>query len=75
MPFLLMSWDKFMAIMGAYRVSERDLQLAGLAGGFLGVFAGGLFLRHKTRKPDFWIPVYFSAALWVVILVYELHLP
>ena len=70
----LMAWDWATSKVGGERVPERDFYYAALAGGFLGVFGGGLLLRHKVRKPEFWVPIYLAAALWLAILVYELRL-
>jgi uncharacterized membrane protein YsdA (DUF1294 family) len=67
--FAAMLWDKFSAIIGVERLSERSLATVALLGGFLGVIAGGLLAHHKTSKPEFWPPIGFAGFLWVMFLV------
>ena len=59
---------------GSHRISEGTLWTVGLAGGFLGIIGGGLIFSHKTRKPEFWVPVALATLIWGAILVYQLHL-
>jgi uncharacterized membrane protein YsdA (DUF1294 family) len=71
-----MGVDKGIAKMGFFdRISERTLWVVGLAGGFLGIIGGGLIFFHKTRKPEFWVPVALAALIWGAIFVYQLYLP
>ena len=59
--------DKSRARRGAWRIPEKTLWLLGLAGGFLGGFAGMRLFRHKRRKISFlvvyWLVTAVSAAL------------
>jgi len=61
--------DKLLAKLGAYRISERSFFIAALFGGFPGIIVGGLMVRHKTSKGEFWVPIGFAAALWAAFLV------
>lgn len=46
----LFGWDKLQAVLGGWRVSERDLCLSAVAGGWGGGLAAMRLFRHKTRK-------------------------
>ena len=61
--WLMYGLDKWKAKSGAWRISERALLLAALAGGSVGALAGMMLFRHKTRKAKFVIgvPVMFVA--------------
>ena len=70
-----MGVDKGIARTGGFdRISERTLWIVGLAGGFLGIIGGGMIFSHKTRKPEFWVPVALATLLWGAIFIYQLHL-
>jgi len=70
-----MGIDKRIAKTGGFdRISERTLWIVGLAGGFLGIVVGGMIFSHKTRKPEFWVPVALATLLWSAIFIYQLHL-
>ena len=45
--------DKHAAQRGAWRVSEQQLHLLALAGGWPGAWWAQQLLRHKSRKPSF----------------------
>jgi len=64
-----MVWDNLSARAGIERLSERTIAVVTALGGFLGVIAAGLFVRHKTSKPEFWAPVAFATFLWVMFLI------
>lgn len=51
--FALFGLDKWKAIHGRWRVSERTLLLSALATGFAGALAGMYFFHHKTRHKKF----------------------
>jgi uncharacterized membrane protein YsdA (DUF1294 family) len=59
--FALCAWDKFAALMGWWRVSERGLIMSAVPFSALGAWLGIRVFRHKTRKPAF--------QLWVVALL------
>ncbi|MDR6224894.1 uncharacterized membrane protein YsdA (DUF1294 family) [Desmospora profundinema] len=49
--------DKQQAVRGGWRVSERHLFTAALAGGGAGVWLGMKQFRHKTTRPAFRIGI------------------
>lgn len=51
--FALFGLDKWKAIHGRWRISERTLLLSALAAGFAGALAGMYFFHHKTRHKKF----------------------
>lgn len=63
--------DKGRAKSGKWRIPERTLLLLALVGGSLGVLAGMIMFRHKTRKPKFYIsvPVMFVAHCVIVTML------
>jgi uncharacterized membrane protein YsdA (DUF1294 family) len=64
-----MGADKASAVIGLHRISERALFAIAFAGGFTGIIAGGVMVRHKVPKPDFWVTVAFATFIWVMLLV------
>ena len=65
LAFALFGLDKWKAIHGRWRISERTLLLTAVAGGFLGAFMGMHFFHHKTKHKKF---VYGVPAIGVVEL-------
>ena len=51
--FALFGLDKWKAVHGCWRISEKTLLLAALAGGFTGALTGMYFFHHKTRHKKF----------------------
>lgn len=51
--FALFGLDKWKAIHGRWRISERTLLLSALTAGFAGALAGMYFFHHKTRHKKF----------------------
>lgn len=49
--------DKSKSIKGKWRIPEKSLLVISILGGALGIIAGMLLCRHKTRKPLFYIGV------------------
>ena len=64
-------YDKFSAIKGKNRVSERTLMTIAAIGGAPMMYLTMLIIRHKTRKPLFMIgiPVILILELLVIYLV------
>jgi uncharacterized membrane protein YsdA (DUF1294 family) len=63
----LMGVDKLLAVIGWDRISEKTLHIITLLGGFWGIIFGAFLFRHKTSKPEFWPPVVFATALWLIL--------
>ena len=53
LSFAFFGLDKWKAIHGRWRISERTLLLTAVAGGFLGAFMGMHFFHHKTKHKKF----------------------
>jgi uncharacterized membrane protein YsdA (DUF1294 family) len=51
--FIIMGVDKSKARKGQYRISERTLWMMAVFGGSVGVTAGMLYFRHKTKHLQF----------------------
>ena len=66
--WIMYGLDKWKAKNGAWRISERALLLATLAGGSVGALAGMLLFRHKTRKPKFVVGVPVMLVIHCVIV-------
>lgn len=67
--FFLFALDKFRAQRSAWRIPERVLILAALAGPF-GAAAAMLLLRHKTRKPLFFLLVPLFLVIHAGLILY-----
>ncbi|MCI8400987.1 MAG: DUF1294 domain-containing protein [Lachnospiraceae bacterium] len=67
--FILFAVDKRRAIRHRWRIRERTLLLAALAGGGAGSLAAMLFLRHKTRKPLFYLTVPVLSLLQLILFL------
>ena len=67
--FLLMLADKHRARNKLWRIPEATLMLFAILGGSVGILAGMYTVRHKTRKPKFYIgvPVILAAQLLFVV--------
>ncbi len=68
--FFGMVADKFFSEHGFGRISERTLFVTALIGGFAGIILGGVTVRHKTSKGEFWVPVGLATIIWLAILVF-----
>ena len=72
LAFVVYGVDKRAARRGEWRVSERNLWLVGLLGGWPGALIGQRVFRHKTRKASFqawfWVTVVANSVvvLWLV---------
>ena len=72
--FGVFALDKWKARRDAWRVPERTLHTLSLLGGVPGALAAMPMLRHKNRKPSFWLVTWavavlhaaaWGAALWL----------
>lgn len=58
--------DKQKAAKGEWRIPEANLLFFCVMGGFIGVFLGMKYFRHKTKHWQFHAAVIISALLWVI---------
>ena len=72
--FILMGADKRKAKKHAWRISEKALFLAALAGGSAGAVLGMLLFRHKTKHWYFVVGLPLILVLHVALLVYFVFL-
>ncbi|GAA4685891.1 hypothetical protein GCM10025780_35530 [Frondihabitans cladoniiphilus] len=70
--FVVYGVDKSAARNGRWRVSERNLLVVGLLGGWPGAVIAQQVFRHKTRKRSFqgwfWATVVVNAAVVLVLV-------
>ena len=64
----LYAYDKLAAPRGWRRIRERTLQICCWLGGVLGAWLVFLSMRHKTRRPSFWVVQGLASGLWAVVL-------
>ena len=67
--FLLYGIDKWKAIRGKWRISEKTLICAAFLMGAIGALAGIRIFRHKTQKPVFLVLVILAAVLNAGVLI------
>ena len=65
--FLLIGYDKKMAVANKYRISEKKLLLIVVFGGIIGSGLAMLFFRHKTSKTSYLLK--FFGIVFIQILV------
>lgn len=67
--FILMLVDKSKARKNKWRIPEATLLAVALVGGSIGSLIGMKTVRHKTKKPVFYIGIPFIIALQVLLAV------
>ena len=67
--FSLMLVDKAKARKNKWRIPEATLLAVALVGGSIGSLIGMKTVRHKTKKPVFYIGIPFIIALQVLLAV------
>ena len=67
--FVLAGEDKRRAVRKLWRIPERQLLLAAVLGGSVGLYLGFRVFRHKTRHPKFMIGVPLVLLLQVGLVV------
>lgn len=67
LSFLLMLADKEKAKRHLWRIPEAVLIAAAALGGSAGILAGMYLLRHKTRKPLFYLGVPLILAIHIIL--------
>ncbi len=65
-------YDKFAAVRGKWRVSERALFTVSAIGGGVAMLTTMLFIRHKTRKLSFMIGIPAVIVLQLAVVVFVL---
>jgi len=73
--FLLMLADKLRAKKHRWRIPEATLMLSAALGGSIGCLLGMYTIRHKTRKPKFYIGIPAILAAQVGLAVILLTFP
>ena len=68
--FVLYGLDKYKAVHGLWRVSERVLLLAALLGGAFSALFSMFFFHHKTRKARFLLFIPLSTILWGILILH-----
>lgn len=68
LAWYLMYTDKRKAMKNAWRVPESHLLVFTLVGGFIGIYLGMKYNRHKTKHWQFHVAVIFSAFLWLLAI-------
>ena len=68
------AYDKYCAVSGRWRISERTLFLLCILGACPGVYLTMKAVRHKTKHMRFMvgIPIIFAVQLIVSIIIYRL---
>lgn len=71
---LVYAWDKFCAMRGQWRVSEKTLLIMTLLVGGLGAFVAAKVCHHKTKKWYFhltwWLGMLMTLGLFYLLFVY-----
>lgn len=70
--FLLMLADKQRAKKHRWRIPEATLMLSAALGGSIGCLLGMYTIRHKTRKPKFYlgVPAILAAQIWLAVILF-----
>jgi len=69
--------DKRRAETGGWRIPEKTLHALELAGGWPGAFAAMKWVRHKNRKPAYWLvtaligAIHAGAWIWLALRAWE----
>ncbi len=66
--FAAFAIDKARARGQRRRIRERTLHLMSAAGGWPGAVLAIALLRHKNKKPSFWMLVVFFGLVWAWVL-------
>ena len=70
LAFIFCGVDKWRAIHGRWRISEKCLMLLAAFGGSIGMWGGMYLFRHKTRHPKFYIGVPVILVIQIIIVVW-----
>lgn len=67
--FIIMSYDKRLAVKGKRRISEKALLFWVAVGGTVGSLLGMLLFRHKTSKRSYLLKFCLIVFLQIVLIV------
>lgn len=68
--FMIVGIDKFRSKRRRWRIPERIFFIVSALGGSVGVYAGLLFFRHKTRHRYFMLGIPMIIFIQIVILYF-----
>ncbi len=71
--FSLFALDKFFAIKGMWRISEKTLLLSAVLMGGFGAVLAMLLVRHKTKKTMFVVALPLILITQILILSFIMH--
>lgn len=71
--FILIGYDKKMAVANKHRVSEKSLLLIVVFGGIIGSGLAMLFFRHKTSKISYLLKVFGITVVQIIVSVLILN--
>jgi len=71
--FMLMKLDKYYAIEGKFRISEKTFFIISTLLGSIGVYIGMYTFRHKTKRINFtvMVPVLFILNILFVYVIFK----
>lgn len=71
--FILIGYDKKMAVANKHRISEKTLLLIIIVGGVIGSGLAMLFFRHKTSKTSYLLK-FFGVIVVQMFLIFLLKI-
>ena len=66
------AWDKHLARQGRERIPERTLHLLEASGGCFATLLLMYLIRHKNRKPAYYLWTWGFVAVWTAMIVNKL---
>ena len=72
--FVLMGYDKRMALQGFFRIPEKLFLGLALIGGAAGIYVGMKTFRHKTKKLAFFFGIPSLMVVHIATSIYMLFL-
>jgi uncharacterized membrane protein YsdA (DUF1294 family) len=71
--FILIGYDKKMAVANKYRISEKTLLLIVLLGGMIGSGLAMLLFRHKTSKAYYLLKFFGIVSIQIIVFTLILN--
>ncbi len=72
--FSLFALDKYFAVKGMWRISEKTLMLSAVLMGAFGASLAMLLVRHKTKKTMFVVGLPLVLIVQILLLSFIMHL-